>query len=248
MKVKRFTRVDDLADAVVSELEAAVTRNPKAVIGWPSGRTTVPILRSLARQEPRFSLAGATVAMMDDYALPTADGFRNADPDAHCSCQHWVDAELVPALSRWGAPTVLIPDAADPASFENQLDSLGGVDLFLVGVGSSDAHIAFNPPGTPADSRTRVIELAQTTRRDNLSTFPDFRNLDEVPTHGVTVGLATITGARKVLGIAHGAGKAQIARKVIEADGFTTGLPATAFYLNSTTEFLVAALDEEEKA
>ena len=248
MEVRRFTRVEELADAVVAELEAVVTRNPMAVIGWPSGRTTVPVLRALARQEPRFSLAGATVAMMDDYALPTADGFCNANPDAHCSCQHWVDAELVPALSRWGAPAVLIPDAADPASYETTLDSLGGVDLFLVGVGSSDAHIAFNPPGTASDSRTRVIKLAETTRQDNLSTFPDFRSLTEVPTHGVTVGLATITGARKVLAIAHGPGKARIARTVIDAGGFTTSLPATAFYLNPATEFLVAALDEEEQA
>ncbi len=248
MEVRRFTRVDGLADAVVSELEAVVMRNPRAVIGWPSGRTTVPILRALARTEPRLSLADATIAMMDDYALPTADGFRNADPDAHCSCRHWVDAELVPALSRWGAPAVLIPDAADPASYEATLDGLGGVDLFLAGVGTSDAHIAFNPPGTTADSRTRVIELAETTRRDNLSTFPDFQSLAEVPTHGVTVGLATITGARKVLGIAHGPGKARIAEMVIEAGGFTADLPATAFYLNSATEFLVAALNEEEQA
>lgn len=248
MEVRRFTRVEELADAVVTELEAVVTRNPEAVIGWPSGRTTVPVLRALARKEPRFSLAGATIAMMDDYAVPTAHGFCNADPDAHCSCRHWVDAELVPALSRWGAPALLIPDAADPDGYETVLDDLGGVDLFLVGVGSSDAHIAFNPPGTPADSRTRVIELAETTRRDNLSTFPDFQGLAEVPTHGVTVGLATITAARKVLGIAHGASKARIARAVIDAGSFTTTLPATAFYLNSATEFLVAALDEEEQA
>ena len=53
--------------------------------------------------------------------------------------------------------------------------------------------MAFNPPGTEAAARTRVVALPESTRRDNLATFPTFGGeLDAVPRHGVTVGVATI--------------------------------------------------------
>jgi glucosamine-6-phosphate deaminase len=247
MKITRLRTVDQLAQAVADRLEGLLAVNPRAVIGWPSGRTTVPVLARLA-SAGHASFRGATIVMMDDCALADpAGGFRNCDPSAHYSCRTWVDAELLPALrSGDDVPQVLIPDAAAPADYEDRIAALGGINLFLAGVGSSDAHIAFNPPGTPADSRTRVIALAASTRQDNLGTFPGFAGLGEVPVHGVTVGLATITDAAAVVGIAHGPGKAEAVQRVLDAGAFTPHVPASALYLNPKTEFMIAAINGEE--
>ncbi len=69
-----------------------------------------------------------------------------------------------------------------------------------------------------------------------------------MPRHGVTVGLATIAAARTVIGIAHGQGKADAVRRVLDAGAFITDLPATALYLNPTSEFMMAEINGEEQS
>ena len=80
--------------------------------------------------------------------------------------------------------------------------------------------MAFLPPGSPRDGRTAVVELAATTRRDNLATFPGFRTLAEVPTSGISVGLGTIVAARSLRLVLHGADKRHAARRLLSLDRF----------------------------
>jgi glucosamine-6-phosphate deaminase len=73
-----------------------------------------------------------------------------------------------------------------------------------------------------------IVPLAETTRRDNLGTFPDFPSLEAVPTHGVSVGLGTIVRrSRSVRLVIHGHGKRTAAARVLGASGFDPAWPAT---------------------
>jgi glucosamine-6-phosphate deaminase len=89
--------------------------------------------------------------------------------------------------------------------------------------------VAFNPPGSGRDTGTRVVELAEQTRQDNLGTFPSFgREVDRVPRYGVTVGVATIREqSKQVVMVVHGQAKARAARRVAEADSYRPEWPAT---------------------
>lgn len=79
------------------------------------------------------------------------------------------------------------------------------IDLQVLGIGS-DGHIGFNEPGTPFDSLTHVAELTEQTRRDNARFFED--DIEKVPTHAITMGLASILRARSIIVLATGANKA----------------------------------------
>ena len=81
--------------------------------------------------------------------------------------------------------------------------------------------------GAPRDGRTSVVALAETTRRDNLATFPEFASVDEVPTHGVSVGLATIAGARALRLVLHGPDKREAAARLLSLDAFDPSWPAS---------------------
>ncbi len=72
-----------------------------------------------------------------------------------------------------------------------------------------------------------MLALAESTRRDNLATFPEFDSLDEVPTHGVSVGLGTIVDARSQRLVLHGAGKRAAAARVLALDSFDPAWPAS---------------------
>jgi glucosamine-6-phosphate deaminase len=91
--------------------------------------------------------------------------------------------------------------------------------------------VAFNPPGTDADARTRVVSLPDSTRRDNLATFPSFGGaLEAVPRFGVTVGVATIRElSAEVVMVAHGEDKTLAARRLTAAAGYQSDWPATVW-------------------
>jgi glucosamine-6-phosphate deaminase len=152
------------------------------------------------------------------------------------SCRRFATVEILGRLNA-GRPADLsvrtenlwLPDPADPGGYERRLEAAGGIDLFLLASGAGDGHVAFNPPGAERDSRTRVVRLPDSTRRDNLATFPAFGgDLGAVPSHGVTVGVATIRErSKEVIMVAHGADKRLAARRLTEATAYEPDWPAT---------------------
>ncbi|HET7664766.1 MAG TPA: 6-phosphogluconolactonase, partial [Mycobacterium sp.] len=97
--------------------------------------------------------------------------------------------------------------------FETAIREAGGVDLQILGIGT-DGHIAFNEPGSSLASHTRIKTLTRQTRIDNARFFDD--DIDAVPTHCLTQGLATIMAARHVILVAIGSGKAEAVHHLVE--------------------------------
>lgn len=97
------------------------------------------------------------------------------------------------------------------------------IDLQVLGIGS-DGHIAFNEPGTPFDSLTHVMNLTEQTRKDNARFFGD--DISQVPTQAVTMGLASIMKAKKIIVIATGANKAEAVKGMLQGP-VTTDCPAS---------------------
>ena len=97
--------------------------------------------------------------------------------------------------------------------YEAKMKSLGGVHLFLAGIGP-DGHIAFNEPGSSLSSRTRVKTLAQETVVANARFFGG--DLSQVPRKALTVGVGTVLDAEEVLVLITGTHKAYALAKCIE--------------------------------
>ena len=93
----------------------------------------------------------------------------------------------------------------------------------MLGIGT-DGHIAFNEPGVPFDSLTHIMELEEQTRRDNARFFDN--DIDQVPTHAITMGLASIMRAAKIIVIATGANKADAVYGMVKGPK-TTDCPAS---------------------
>ena len=94
--------------------------------------------------------------------------------------------------------------SAECVRYENELKK-HTIDLQILGIGT-DGHIGFNEPGTPFDCETHIAELEEQTRKDNARFFED--DISLVPTHAITMGLASIMRAKKIVVIATGANKA----------------------------------------
>lgn len=229
-----------LAVEILGGMARARAAGRRYLLGCPGGRTPQPVFRALATvaAQAAADLSHVLIVMMDEYVLPGAAGYVYCPPEAHYSCHRFAREEIVAVLNAGLAPprrvppaAILFPSPRDPVAYDRHLQDLGGVDLFLVASGASDGHVAFNPPGSRPDSPSRIIEIAEATRRDNLGTFPRFASLDEVPRHGVSVGLGTIASlSREVVMLLHGAAKRTAAARLLACGEFRAEWPASFIY------------------
>jgi glucosamine-6-phosphate deaminase len=106
--------------------------------------------------------------------------------------------------------------------YEKKIESLGGIDLQVLGVGRT-GHIGFNEPGSSERTMTRLITLDQVTRVDAAS---DFFGEENVPRKAITMGVGTILKAKRIIMMAWGEGKASIIQRAVEGP-VTDQVPST---------------------
>lgn len=106
-------------------------------------------------------------------------------------------------------------------SYEAKIKAMGGIELFLGGIGE-DGHIAFNEPGSSLASRTRIKTLAYDTILANARFFGG--DISKVPHMALTVGVATVLDSREVVIVVTGQRKALALTHAIGACAFSASL------------------------
>jgi len=102
---------------------------------------------------------------------------------------------------------------AECQAYEDKIKAVGGIDLFLGGIGP-DGHLAFNEPGSSLASRTRDKELNYDTKIANSRFFDN--DVNKVPASSLTVGIATVMDAKEVLIIVNGYNKSRALQHAVE--------------------------------
>lgn len=102
---------------------------------------------------------------------------------------------------------------AECLNYENKIKSMGGIHLFLGGIGA-DGHIAFNEPCSSLSSRTRVKTLTYDTIVANSRFFNN--DVNAVPKYALTVGVQTVMDAQEVVIIVNGHNKARALKQAVE--------------------------------
>lgn len=229
-----------LAAEIAERIGTSFASGERFFLGCPGGRTPKTTYAALAAEVARrdFNLAGLVIVMMDDYVERVGETWQHVPSDAHNSCRRFAHEEIQGVLNAVVDPANALPDSnvwfpnpEHPAEYDQRIQDAGGIDFFILASGAGDGHIAFNPPGSTEDSRTRIVELAEQTRRDNLATFPDFETLDAVPTHGVTVGIATIAEQTAAAMILIGEDKRDAYVRLTSGYGYDPSWPSTIYRL-----------------
>jgi glucosamine-6-phosphate deaminase len=236
-----------MAEQLLARIERSRESGDQFLLGCPTGRTPRPVYGAMARRlsRERQDLSHLVLVMMDEYLVPRGGGFDYASSREHWSCHHFARVEIVEQLNgalspaqRLRGKSVWFPLPGDPPSYDQKIADAGGIDFFVLASGASDGHVAFNPPGSPRDSRTRIIELSEQTRRDNLQTFPTFGTLEAVPNHGISVGIGTIASAKESAMLVWGAGKRTTFARITSADRYDPEWPATVIHECAAGEIL----------
>ncbi|HLB82665.1 MAG TPA: glucosamine-6-phosphate deaminase [Gemmatimonadales bacterium] len=204
-----------LADRVVDVIVRTTAASGRCVLGLATGSTPLGIYRELIRrhQAGQVDFARVVTFNLDEYyPMPS---------DSPHSYRRYMWENLF-AHVNIRPEHVHIPDGSVPrerlaehcAAYERAIGEAGGIDLQLLGIGKS-GHIGFNEPGSSQDSRTGLVTLDTVTRKDAAA---DFFGEDNVPREAITMGVATILGAREIALIATGEHKAEIVARAVEGE------------------------------
>jgi glucosamine-6-phosphate deaminase len=215
-------------------LLAVVRENPRAVLGLPTGRTPVGMYERVVSECSReyHCFSDVTTFNLDEYV-----GIPREHPGSYCSYmrQHLFDHVDIDRRNAH-IPNGNAPDlGAECARYERELAGAGNLSITFLGLGQN-GHIGFNEPGTPFTSRTRVVELTQSTRIANADLFPD----GNVPLQAITMGIGTILDSRKIVLLASGETKRPAIERLRSGE-ISEDFPASALHNHDDVTVLVSS-------
>lgn len=212
---------DGACRAAADFLLRKLAEKPDLVLGLPTGKTPRGLYRELIA---RHRAGQADFSRVKTFNIDEYCGLAATDPG---SFRRFMREELFDHINvpeeHIHFPRAVSADAVeDSRRYEESIAGAGGIDVMILGVGI-DGHIGFNMPGSPIDSRTRLVRINEATRAENRIFFPPE---SEVPTQAVTMGLGTIMDSRCCLLLAFGERKAAIVAQALQRP-VTAEVPAS---------------------
>lgn len=201
------------ANHVVAKInKAAPTSDKPFVLGLPTGSSPIGMYKKLIELNKlkKVSFENVITFNMDEYV-----GLPKEHPQSYHTFM-WetffshinIKPENVNILNGMASDL-----DAECAAYEAKIKAVGGIDLFLGGVGI-DGHLAFNEPGSSLVSRTRVKTLTQETIVVNSRFFDN--DVNKVPKTALTVGVGTVMDAKEILILVNGHNKARALANAVE--------------------------------
>ncbi len=190
---------------------AAVAAKPGLVLAVPTGSTPLGMFEHLVAmvRAGDLDLSGVRLFCLDEYV--------GVEPDDPNSLTGWLRRSFVaPAGIPWDRVHAVASSAADPddaaAAYDAEIAAAGGLDLAVLGLGPN-GHIAYNEPGSTADSRTRVLALTP----ESIAQAAAYWTAGvETPSRAITVGVGTLLESEQLVLIVSGAAKTEMLRRALE--------------------------------
>ena len=238
---------EEVSKCAAEYIARLIEKKPNCVIGFAPGSTPIGTYRELIRMHKEgLDFSNVITFNLDEYL---GLGMDLSKPYSQDQSYHRFMYEELFSHININEENIHLPDglAEDPESFcieyEKAIREAGGIDLQILGIGG-DGHWAFNEPGSPLDSRTRVERLSEQTLNDNYEAF--YKNAgfsrEDMPHYAITMGIGTILEAKSVLMLATGVKKAEVVAKALKGP-VTNQVTASAIQLFTGEATVI--LDEE---
>lgn len=229
---KDYAEASKVAGKILSD---AIADKPDIVLGLATGSSPIGIYKNLIQdyKDKKISFQDVKTYNLDEYV-----GLGHECPQSYYYFMNdnlfkHVDIKEENVHIPFANPSDLKQSCEE---YSEQLDKTV-VDIQLLGIGAN-GHIGFNEPKTPFDQKTFIVNLTEKTRKDNQRFF---NSLEEVPTKAITMGIAEIMKAKKIVLIATGKNKAEAMKKLLSKK-VTTDFPASVLHLHKD---VVVVTDEE---
>lgn len=225
MKVIIAKDYEEMSKKAFEVMREVVKGNPRAVLGLATGSTPVGLYKNMIEDHKRNGTSYREIhtVNLDEYAGLDYSSDQSYVYFMRSNLFDYIDIDLKNTNIENGKAA----DRQAECDRYNRLLEGMQQDIQVLGIGSN-GHIAFNEPGTPFGSVTHIVDLAESTIKDNSRMF---KSIDEVPRQAFTMGLKNIMNAKKILILANGANKAKAVYGLVKGE-VTEAVPASVLQLH----------------
>jgi glucosamine-6-phosphate deaminase len=224
MKLIKVDTYEEMSKIAAETIIQHVQSSKHLVLGLATGGTPKGTYRHLIEDHKKngTSYAHVTSINLDEYV-----GLDESNPNSY---KYYMNDNLFNYINI-DKKNTLVPNGMasnlnqECMRYEKAIADLGGIDLQILGIGQN-GHIGFNEPGTSFQSNTHVVRLEESTRKANARFFDD--DLNEVPTHAITMGIASIMKSKHILLLAYGEEKADAMYRLLHTGTIHQDFPASA--------------------
>lgn len=217
----------EMSEKAAKYFSDVIKTNPKAVLGLATGETPVGMYNCLIEEYKNGELDFSQIKSVN------LDEYYPISPDNDQSYRYFMDNKLFNHVnidkSNTNVPNGEAKDVeASCRDYEALIDSLGGVDIQVLGIGRN-GHIGFNEPDEHLELYTHLTALTPNTIEANARFFASEA---DVPKHALTMGIKSVFKAKKIVILASGTSKAEAVKAMLQ-DKITTSCPASLLSLHN---------------
>lgn len=227
MRVIICENYEEMSKEAAKIMASQVHLKPDCVLGLATGSTPVGAYKELIKmyKDNEIDFKDVTTFNLDEYYPITRDNDQ--------SYYYFMHENLFNSINIPEEKIHVLNGEAKDAEkecmdYDKHIEEHGGIDLQLLGIGRN-GHIAFNEPDENLVAGTHVTALTEDTIDANARFFNDIK---DVPTKSLTMGMASIMKAKKILILINGAGKHNALKKMLSGE-ISTACPATMLNMHS---------------
>lgn len=231
IKTKTYEEMSAIAAGIIG---GQVLLKPNCVLGLATGSSPIGAYKDLVKsyEDGILDFSEVRTVNLDEYC-----GLDGTNPNSY---RYFMNDHLFDHVNIDKANTHVPNGHADDLEeeavrYESFIQSLGGIDLQLLGIGHN-GHIGFNEPTDNVPATVHTVQLTESTINANSRLF---ERREDVPTQAITMGIGTIMKAKKILLIA-GPDKAEIVEKACFGK-VTPEVPASVLQLHPDVTVILSA-------
>lgn len=220
MKVFIVDNYEQMSQKGAEIIADVVKSNSNPVLGLATGSTPIGTYEKLAEmnRSGEISFKNVRTVNLDEYV--------GLDKNSDQSYVYFMSENLFDKIdidkNNTNLPSGIAADFDEECKRYSALLEANRQDIQLLGLGSN-GHVGFNEPETPFDSMTHIVDLTESTIKDNSRLFS---NIEEVPRQAITMGISEIMKSKKVLVLASGRNKANAVYQMVKGE-ISENCPAT---------------------
>lgn len=213
MKIIKCKNYEEMSVKAAEIFAQQINEKPDSVLGLATGSTPLGLYAELIKMynDGKIDFSKCVSLNLDEYSPIAYDNDQ--------SYHYFMNENLFKHVN---ISESNFPSEDDPKAYDALAEELGGIDIQLLGIGEN-GHIGFNEPGDVLIAPTHMTGLTESTIKANARFF---ESEDDVPKAAITMGIATIMKAKKVVLMASGAKKRDAVMKIL-ADNIDPQCPAT---------------------
>ena len=235
MKIIVVKTYEELSEKASDIVEEVMRKNEKPVLGLATGSTPIGMYKDLIRKHKagKLDFSKTITFNLDEYI-----GISKEDPSSY---NYYMENEFFKHINIEKENAHVPKPSEEDQEIEKYgkyLEECGGIDIQVLGIGPN-GHIAFNEPDDYLLAHIGIVDLTEDTIKAN-SRF--FQAIEYVPTKAVTMGMADIFAAKKIILLANGLSKADAIKSLLKENLISTRHPASLLKLHRDVTIIV---DEE---